>query len=103
MAASQQLSINSLDDVAPSIAYFTKTDMCSLLGVSISTLARYRDELLEINIPRFEWTFYSTVCDRTSVEILYQYAQLVRMRRKEIAKDTITKHMEDFFNGKKNG
>ncbi|WP_414589698.1 hypothetical protein [Scytonema sp. PCC 10023] len=95
--ACQQLFTNSLDDVVPNIAYFTKQDICSTLGISISTLARYRDDLIGLKIPGFEWTFYSTVCDRHSVEILHQYTQLVRMLRKEVAKENIKQHMETFW------
>lgn len=94
----QELTTKSLDDVAPSsIAYFTKLDVCSVLDISISTLGRYRDDLIELGIPNFEWTFYSTVCDRRSVEILWQYTQLVRLLRKEVAKENIIKHMKSYW------
>jgi hypothetical protein len=98
MTVGQKLSTNSLDELgAANIAFFTKANICSLLDISISTLGRYRDELLDMKVQRFEWTFYSTVCDRDSVEVLCQYAQLVKMLRKEIAKENIKQHMEIFW------
>lgn len=102
MTTTQKLSTNSLDDlVAPDIAYFTNNDICSALGVSISTLARYRDDLLDLKIPRFKWNFYHP-CDRDSVEILYQYMQLVQMLRKDVTREIIKQHMEAYWHGKKN-
>lgn len=98
MTTAQKLSTKSLDAAVPaSVAYFTKADICSLLDISISTLGRYRDDLIQLDIPRFEWTFYSTVCDRSSVEALYQYTQLVKMLRKEVARENIKQHMETFW------
>jgi hypothetical protein len=71
--------------------------MCGVCDISLSTLERYRNDLIQLKVPKFEWYFYSTGFDRTSAEIIYQYAQLVKMQRKERAKDLVTQHMEDFW------
>lgn len=93
--------IRSLNDVTPGIDFFPTKVMCSVCDVSPSTLERYRNDLLELKVPKFEWYFYSTGFDRTSAEIIYQYAQLVKMQRKERAKDLITQHMETFWRDNK--
>ncbi|QSJ14170.1 hypothetical protein JYQ62_19735 [Nostoc sp. UHCC 0702] len=89
--------ILSLNDVSPEVEFFPTKVMCGLCDVSLSTLERYRNDLIGLKVPKFEWYFYSTGFDRTSAEIIYQYTQLVKMQRKERAKDLIKQHMEDFW------
>ncbi|MFN6460822.1 MAG: hypothetical protein RMZ41_003115 [Nostoc sp. DedVER02] len=93
----QELTTTSLDDRAPGIVFFPKAQMCSVLEISPSTLDRYRNDLIEEGVPRFEWYFYSIGYERDSAECLYQYAQLIRERRKGRAKAEIVNHMKKFW------
>ncbi|ABA24693.1 hypothetical protein Ava_D0028 [Trichormus variabilis ATCC 29413] len=92
--------ILSLDDVAPGVDFFPTKTMCAVCGVSLSTLERYRDDLINLKVPKFDWYFYSTGFERTSAEIIYQYAQLVKIQRKDRAKNSIKQHMEVFWRDK---
>ncbi|MFN6495812.1 MAG: hypothetical protein RMX65_002040 [Nostoc sp. DedQUE01] len=94
----QELTTISLDDLVPEVVFFPKAQLCSLLDVSPSTLDRYRNELIELKVPGFEWYFYSTGYDKDSAECLHQYARLVREQRKDRAKDLIKNHMEKYWN-----
>src|SRR5690348_4255618 len=89
--------VTTLDQIAPEIVFFPKSQMCSLLDISPSTLDRYRNDLLELNVPGFEWYFFSTGYDKDSAECLYQYARLVREQRKDRAKDLIKTYMKEFW------
>jgi hypothetical protein len=64
----------SLSELAPLIDFFPTKVMCAVCRISLSTLERYRNDLLELKVPKFEWYFYSTGFDRTSAEIIYQYS-----------------------------
>ncbi|MFN6572430.1 hypothetical protein [Dendronalium sp. ChiSLP03b] len=87
----------SLDDVAPKIVFFPRLQLASLCGISGSTLDRYRNDLIEAQVPKFEWQFYGGGYDRTSAECVWQYTQLIKMMRVAIAKQMISSHMEDFW------
>lgn len=93
----QQFTTISLEEIAPEIVFFPKLQLCSLMDISPSTLDRYRNELIELGVPGFEWFFYSSGYDKDSAECLNQYAQLVRDMRKERAKRLIKSHMESFW------
>lgn len=58
---------------------------------------RHRNDLLDIKLPEFEWYFFGKGYDYKSLEAVNQYAQLVKTMGRARAKDTITKHMEEFW------
>jgi hypothetical protein len=93
----QKLITVSLDDIAPLVAFFPKMQLVSLCGISSATLDRYRNDLIEKQVPKFEWYFYSIGYDRNSAECMWQYTQLVKMMRVARAKDAIKSHMEEFW------
>ncbi|MCC5639239.1 hypothetical protein LC593_26125 [Nostoc sp. CHAB 5844] len=64
--------ISSLDDVAPGVDFFPTKTMFTVCDISLSTLERYRNDLIELKVPKFEWYFYSTGFDRISAETIYQ-------------------------------
>lgn len=96
MTATECYAISLDEKVDSSIAYFPTPSILAVLEVSDTTLGRHRDDLLKAELPGFQWHFYQTGCDRKTLEILWQYTQLVRMYRRSKAKDTIKKHMENY-------
>lgn len=99
----QSFLTGSLKERIGDVAVLSTEQMLEILGVSKATYARYRDELVDLKLEGFEWYFNAKGCDRTAGEYLYQYAKLVSELGKARAKDRINQHMQDFFNGKKNG
>ena len=93
----QKLRTSSLDEIVPAIAFFPRLQLASLCGIGGSTLDRYRNDLIEAKVSRFEWQFYGGGYDRESAECMWQYAQLVKMMRLSIAKQNIKQHMEEFW------
>lgn len=93
----QKLRTSSLDEIVPAIAFFPRLQLASLCGVGGSTLDRYRNDLIEAKVSRFEWQFYGGGYDRESAECMWQYTQLVKMMRVAIAKQNIKSHMEYFW------
>lgn len=76
------------------IDFFPTAAMLFILGVNDTTLGRYRDDLLEVKCPSFQWHFYQKGCSRKTMEVLWQYAQLVKLVGRSQAKESISKHME---------
>lgn len=86
----------SLDEFPENI-FISTQQAREKLRISRDTLDRHRNDLLEIKLPEFEWYFFGRGYDYKSLEAINQYAQLVKAMGKARAKDTITKHMEEFW------
>lgn len=84
-----------------SISYFPTAAMREILGVRKTMLERYRDDLLEVKCPGFQWVFYQNGCTAETMEVLWQYRQLVQLMGRLQAKENIAKHMKEYY-GKKN-
>lgn len=93
----QKIITKSLDNVAPGVWFFPRSTLAGLCEVSGSTLDRYRNDLVEIQPQKFEWTFFGGGYTRESAECMYQYAQLIKIMRLAIAKQNIKTHMEQFW------
>lgn len=78
------------------VAFFPTATMLSILGVSDTMLGRYRDDLLEVKCPGFQWYFYQTGCTFEVMEVLWQYRQLVKLVGRPQAKQNINQHMRDY-------
>ena len=105
MATRQKLdTILTLDSIeSTGVDFFPRHLLIELFrvnGIKICdrTLSRYRDKLIELKIPNFEYQFYSKGYQRYSAECLWQYAQFVKLMRSQMANVRIKKHMEKFFN-----
>ena len=100
--SSQNLLTKSLKEVAQGVVFFPKQTLCAICGVSPSTLDRHRNDLIEVSVPGFNWEFYSLGYDFKAAECVWQYCQLVKLMRRERAKEVIKKHMEEVWNAQKN-
>lgn len=100
MNSTLEIHTISLDEKIKSVnaTYFPTPSVLEVLEVSDTTLGRYRDDLLNAKVG-FEWHFYQTGCDKKTLEILWQYTQLVRLMRRSKAKELISQHMENYWYG----
>lgn len=84
------------------ISFFPTATMLNILSVSDTMLGRYRDDLLEVKCPGFQWHFYQKGCSEETMEVLWQYAQLVKLVGRPQAKELIASHMEKYGVSSKN-
>jgi hypothetical protein len=99
----QQCLTGSLKERVGDVAVLSTQEMLGILRVSRATYSRYRDELIKQEVEGFIWYFNVKGCDTIAGEYLFQYAKLVKQLGKTRADNRIKQHMEDFWNGKKNG
>jgi hypothetical protein len=79
------------------VQFFPTKTVLELLNISPSTLERYRNSLIDLRCPGFEYQFYSKGYFRTSVISLWHYAQIVKQAGVVLADENISSYMKDIL------
>jgi hypothetical protein len=82
----------------PQVSFFSTKSVLGILDVSSSTLERYRNRLLELACPGFEYRFYAKGYTLSSVICLWEYSQIIKQAGVPIADENIVIHMRDYWN-----
>lgn len=95
----RQRFVTSSLPLPETIAYITSVQLREICDrISVATLERCRNDLIDLNISQFSYQMYSGVYDRISAECIWQYRQLIKQLGKPIAETQIKQHLQEYFN-----
>lgn len=83
--------------VCGGIDFFTSKQLMDICHFSLSTLERYRNTLIDLRVPGFEYQFYSRGYSRRAAVCIWEYAQLVKQAGVVVAGENIYFHMIDYW------